>query len=72
VAPPRREQPVIDAPLDDDSEIAPPPRVDDVLDEAVKAGVVKSPNARLKKDIVSASGIVSRGKEALARLLASF
>jgi hypothetical protein len=53
-------------------EETPGPRVDDLLEEAVKAGVVKAPNAKLKKDIRSANGIVSRDKEALARLLASF
>ncbi len=47
-------------------------RTDDVLEHAMKAGVVKAPNAQLKKDIRSASGVVSRDKEALARLLASF
>ena len=47
-------------------------RVDDVLEEAVKAGVVKAPKAQLKKDIRSSTGMVSRDKEALARLLASF
>lgn len=46
--------------------------VDDLLEEAVKAGVVKAPKAQLKKDIRSATGMVSRDKEALARLLASF
>lgn len=48
------------------------PRLDDVLEEAVKAGVVKAPKAQLKKDIRNSSGIVSREKEALARLLSSF
>lgn len=43
-----------------------------VLDEAVKAGIVKAPKAQLRKDIRSANGVVSRDKEALARLLSSF
>lgn len=43
-----------------------------VLEEALKAGVVKAPKDKLKKDIRSASGLVSRDREALARLLASF
>lgn len=53
-------------------EPAPAQGVDDVLEQAVKAGVVKAPKAQLKKDIRGASGVVSREKEALARLLASF
>jgi hypothetical protein len=51
---------------------APVQRVDEVLEEAVKAGVVKAPKAQLKKDIRSSTGVISREKEALARLLASF
>ena len=46
--------------------------VDDVMDRAVKAGIVKAPKQQLKKDIRSSSGVTSRDKEALARLLASF
>jgi hypothetical protein len=68
-APRRAEQP--DTSVANEEE-TPGPRVDDLLEEAVKAGVVKAPNAKLKKDIRSANGIVSRDKEALARLLASF
>lgn len=49
-----------------------PQHADDLLEEAVKAGVVKAPAAQLKKHIRSTTGIVSREKEALARLLASF
>ncbi len=48
------------------------PRVEDVLEQAVRAGVVKAPKAQLKNHIRSATGVVSREKEALARLLASF
>ncbi len=44
----------------------------DVLGEAVRAGVVKAPKAKLKKAIRTATGAISRDKEALARLLASF
>lgn len=51
---------------------AAPERRDDVISEAVKAGVVKPPKQSLKKEMQSASGAVSRDKEALARLLASF
>ncbi len=43
-----------------------------VTDDAVKAGEVKAPNARMKKDSRNAAGFISREKEALARLLASF
>ena len=46
--------------------------VDDVMEQAVKAGIVKAPMQPLKKDIRSSSGVTSRDKEALARLLASF
>ncbi len=55
-----------------DPEQASPPRVDDVLEEAVRAGVVRAPKAQLKNHMRSATGVVSREKEALARLLASF
>jgi hypothetical protein len=47
-------------------------RPEDVIQRAIKAGVVKAPKPQLKKEIHSASGIVSRDKEALARLLSSF
>lgn len=50
----------------------PRPSVDDVMEQAVKAGIVKAPKQPLKKDIRSSSGVMSRDKEALARLLASF
>ncbi len=48
--------------------------MDAVLEEAVRAGVVKAPKAQLKKDIRSAgaTGSIGREKEALARLLSSF
>ena len=46
--------------------------VNDVMEQAVKAGIVKAPKQLLRKDIRSASGVTSRDKEALARLLASF
>ncbi len=51
---------------------APLQRADDVLEEAVRARVVKAPKAKLKKDMQTVTGVVSRDKEALARLLASF
>jgi len=47
-------------------------RLEDIYQQAIKAGVVKAPRSQLKKEIHSASGIVSRDKEALARLLSSF
>lgn len=50
----------------------PAARRDEVITEAVKAGIMKPPKQRLKKEMQSASGTVSRDKEALARLLASF
>jgi hypothetical protein len=45
---------------------------EDVIQRAIKAGVVKAPKAQLNKEIRSITGIVSRDKEALARLLSSF
>lgn len=50
----------------------PQPSADDVMEQAVKAGIVKAPKQPLKKDIRSSTGVASRDKEALARLLASF
>jgi hypothetical protein len=47
-------------------------RPEDIIQRAIKAGVVKAPKPQLKKEIHSANGIVSRDKEALARLLSSF
>jgi hypothetical protein len=46
--------------------------MDDVLEQAVRAGVVKAPKAKLKKDIRTSTGSIGREKEALARLLSSF
>ena len=45
---------------------------EDIVQQAIRAGVVKEPRTQLKKEIQSASGILSRDKEALARLLSSF
>jgi hypothetical protein len=45
---------------------------DEVLEQAVKAGIVKAPKQPLTQDIRNANGAVSRDKEALVRLLASF
>jgi hypothetical protein len=47
-------------------------RREDVIQRAIKAGVVKAPKQQLNKEIRSTNGIVSRDKEALARLLSSF
>ncbi len=47
-------------------------RPEDVIQRAIKAGVVKAPKPQLNKEIRSTNGIVSRDKEALARLLSSF
>lgn len=47
-------------------------RPEDVIQRAIKAGVVKAPKQELNKEIRSTNGIVSRDKEALARLLSSF
>lgn len=59
-------------PADRPKTSGPQPFVDDVMEQAVKAGIVKAPKQPLKKDIRSSSGVTSRDKEALARLLASF
>lgn len=48
------------------------PSAEEVMEQAVKAGIVKAPQQPLKKDILSSTGVTSRDKEALARLLASF
>jgi hypothetical protein len=45
---------------------------EDVIQRAIRAGVVKAPKPKLNKEILSTNGIVSRDKEALARLLSSF
>ncbi len=50
----------------------PQPPVNNIMEQAVKAGIIKAPKQPLKKDIRSSSGAMSRDKEALARLLASF
>lgn len=47
-------------------------RPEDVIQRAIRAGVVKAPKPQLNKEILSTNGIVSRDKEALARLLSSF
>ncbi len=61
------DRPKIAAPVSD-----PQPSVNNLMEQAVKAGIVKAPKQPLKKDILSSSGVMSRDKEALARLLASF
>lgn len=45
---------------------------EDVIQRAIKAGVVKALKPQLNKEIRSTNGIVNRDKEALARLLSSF
>jgi hypothetical protein len=47
-------------------------RPEDIIQRAIKAGVVKAPKPQLNKEIRGINGIVSRDKEALARLLSSF
>ncbi len=44
----------------------------EILQSAIKAGIVKPPKPAMKKDMQSATGVVSRDREALARLLTSF
>jgi hypothetical protein len=43
-----------------------------VFEEALREGVVKPPKPKASKAIRSTTGVVTRDKEALARLLASF
>ncbi|HUI68297.1 MAG TPA: hypothetical protein VL087_08805 [Nitrospirota bacterium] len=45
---------------------------EDVIQRAIRAGVVRAPKPQLSKESRSTNGIVSRDKEALARLLSSF
>jgi hypothetical protein len=47
-------------------------RAQDVMRNAIKAGIVKPPKASKKKEAQAAAGVVSRDREALARLLTSF
>jgi len=42
------------------------------IQKAIKAGIVRSAKPMVKKDVHAATGVVSRDREALARLLASF
>jgi hypothetical protein len=47
-------------------------RPSNVYEEALREGVVKPPKSKMTKAARSAAGVVTRDKEALARLLASF
>jgi hypothetical protein len=51
---------------------APSPRGLDIMQKAIKAGIVKPPRPSIKKEAQAAAGVVSRDREALARLLTSF
>ncbi len=44
----------------------------EIIEQAIKAGIVKAPKQPLKKGPQPAAGLVSRDREALARLLTSF
>jgi hypothetical protein len=69
--PPRVEEREEEVPVD--TEMAPVPRrPSSLFEEALKEGVVKPPRPKAAKGVRSATGIVARDKEALARLLASF
>jgi hypothetical protein len=46
-------------------------RRQDIMEQAIQAGIVKPSKTELKKETPTA-GMVSRDKEALARLLTSF
>ncbi len=62
-----RRPPVQKAPLG-----APAKDKQEIMQKAIKAGIVKAPKALSKKEAPSATGVVSRDREALARLLTSF
>ena len=47
-------------------------RPDSVVSPAIKADTIKPPPQQPKKDVRTATSVVSREKEALARLLSSF
>jgi len=47
-------------------------RPDDVMTQAIKAGIVRPPQKQLRKELRSVTGVVSKDREALARLFASF
>ncbi len=51
---------------------APPKGKQEIMQKAIKAGVIKAPKQSIKKEAQSAVGVVSRDREALARLLTSF
>jgi hypothetical protein len=44
----------------------------EIMQKAIKAGVVKAPKPSQQKEALAATGVVSRDREALARLLTSF
>lgn len=48
------------------------PRPADLLQQGVRAGVVKQPTQSFRKEILSPTSVVPKDREALARLLASF
>ncbi|HYA87146.1 MAG TPA: hypothetical protein VEI57_08800 [Nitrospirota bacterium] len=50
----------------------PKERLSSIIQKAMKAGIVWPTKQTLKKDVKAATGVVSRDREALARLLASF
>jgi len=47
-------------------------RKQDIMQKAIKAGTVKPPKPSIKQEAQAAAGVVSRDREALARLLTSF
>jgi hypothetical protein len=69
--PPRLEEREEEVPIE--TEMAPAPRrPSSLFEEALREGVVKPPRPKAAKAVRSATGVVARDKEALARLLASF
>jgi hypothetical protein len=44
----------------------------EIMDKAVKAGVAKPPKQPLARELSTSTSVVSRDREALARLLTSF
>jgi len=51
---------------------APSDRGQDIMQKAINAGIVKPPKVSIRKESQAATGVVSRDREALARLLTSF
>ncbi len=65
-------QPVDDDQVADAPLAAAAKKRQEIMDKAVKAGVAKPPKQPLARELSTATNVVSRDREALARLLTSF